>query len=81
MEAEEEVPIWQNPLDLGADLVLHSTTKYIGGHCDVLGGAILTNDEHWNQELAFLANSIGATPAPFDCFLFNSVPTYFIRLE
>ena len=75
-------PIWQNPLDLGADLVLHSTTKYIGGHCDVLGGAILTNDEHWNQELAFLANSIGATPAPFDCFLLlRGIKTLSIRMQ
>ena len=75
-------PIWQNPLDLGADLVLHSTTKYIGGHCDVLGGAILTNNEIWHEKLSFLANSIGATPAPFDCFLLlRGIKTLNIRMK
>lgn len=75
-------PIWQNPLDLGASLVLHSTTKYIGGHCDVLGGAILSNSDAWHEKLSFLANSIGATPSPFDCFLLlRGIKTLNIRMK
>jgi cystathionine gamma-lyase len=62
-------PILQRPLDLGADVVLHSTTKYIGGHCDVLGGAIVTRDESLFAELKFLQNACGAVPGPQDCFL------------
>lgn len=62
-------PILQRPLDLGADLVLHSTTKYIGGHCDVLGGAIITRDDDLLAELKFLQNACGAVPGPQDCFL------------
>lgn len=62
-------PALQNPLLLGADVVIHSTTKYIGGHSDVLGGAILTNNEEIAEKMAFLSNAVGAVPAPFDCFL------------
>jgi cystathionine gamma-lyase len=62
-------PVFQRPLALGADLVLHSTTKYIGGHCDVLGGAILTSDADWASRLKFIQNATGAVPAPQDCFL------------
>jgi len=62
-------PILQRPLDLGADLVLHSTTKYIGGHCDVIGGGLVTNDESLFAELKFLQNAAGAVPGPQDCFL------------
>lgn len=62
-------PVFQRPLDLGADLVLHSTTKYIGGHCDVLGGALATSDESLYQKLKFIQNATGAVPAPQDCFL------------
>jgi len=62
-------PVFQKPLDLGADLVLHSTTKYIGGHCDVLGGAVVTSDPPWAEELAFVQNATGAVPGPQDCFL------------
>lgn len=62
-------PVFQRPLALGADIVLHSTTKYIGGHCDVLGGALVTDDEEIFQELKFVQNACGASPSPGDCFL------------
>ena len=62
-------PVFQRPLDLGADIVLHSTTKYIGGHCDVLGGALITNDSAWHERLKFVQNGTGAVPAPLDAFL------------
>ncbi len=62
-------PILQQPLDLGADIVLHSTTKYVGGHCDVLGGALITRDPQIHAELKFLQNACGAVPGPQDCFL------------
>lgn len=62
-------PVLQRPLSLGADFVLHSTTKYIGGHSDVVGGAIITNNDEAYQRLKFLQNAIGAVPAPMDCFL------------
>jgi cystathionine gamma-lyase len=62
-------PALQRPLDLGADIVVHSTTKYLGGHSDVIGGAILTNDEALHKEFKFLQNAVGAVPGPLDCFL------------
>jgi cystathionine beta-lyase/cystathionine gamma-synthase len=62
-------PYFQQPLKLGADLVVHSTTKYIGGHSDVVGGAILTNNQEIFQALKFLQNSLGAVPGPMDCWL------------
>ncbi|HXW60930.1 MAG TPA: aminotransferase class I/II-fold pyridoxal phosphate-dependent enzyme, partial [Myxococcota bacterium] len=62
-------PALQNPLTLNADIVLHSTTKYLGGHSDVVGGAIMTNDASWAEKIAFLSNAVGAIPAPWDCFL------------
>lgn len=62
-------PAHQRPLALGADIVLHSTTKYIGGHCDVLGGALVTDDDAIAQRLKFIQNATGAVPAPQDCFL------------
>jgi len=62
-------PILQRPLELGADLVVHSTTKYIGGHSDVIGGAVCTNSDDWNEKLRFLVKSAGAVPGPMDCFL------------
>jgi cystathionine gamma-lyase len=62
-------PVFQRPLDLGADLVLHSTTKYIGGHCDVIGGAIVTSDAALHDKLKFIQNATGAIPGPQDCFL------------
>ncbi|EMA41181.1 cystathionine gamma-synthase [Halobiforma nitratireducens] len=62
-------PYLQNPLELGADVVSHSLTKYLGGHSDVVGGALLTNDEDLDEEFGFYQNSVGATPGPFESFL------------
>ncbi len=62
-------PYLQQPLALGADLVLHSTTKYLGGHSDVVGGAVLMNDKALYESLKFLQNAMGAVPGPLDCFL------------
>jgi cystathionine gamma-synthase len=62
-------PYLQRPLALGADAVIHSTTKYIGGHSDVVGGAIVADDPEMLERLAFLQNAAGAVPAPLDCFL------------
>lgn len=62
-------PVFQRPLDHGADIVLHSTTKYIGGHCDVLGGALVVRDEAFYTRLKFIQNAGGAVPGPQDCFL------------
>src|SRR3984885_9201185 len=62
-------PIWQQPLSLGADLVLHSTTKYLNGHSDVVGGAVIAATEELHDNLAWWANAIGVTGAPFDSFM------------
>ncbi len=62
-------PIVQRPLELGATAVVHSTTKYIGGHSDVVGGATITADAALHERIRFVQNSVGAVPAPFDCFL------------
>jgi cystathionine gamma-synthase len=62
-------PVNQRPLELGADFVVHSTTKYLGGHSDVVGGVVVTRDQHWYEQLRFVQNAIGAVPGPFDCFL------------
>ena len=62
-------PVLQRPLALGAGLVLHSTTKYINGHSDVVGGAIVTSDDALGERLTFLQNAMGAVPSPFDCYL------------
>ena len=62
-------PYLQQPLALGADVVLHSTTKYLGGHSDVVGGFLATNDDALSERLAFLQKSLGAVPGPFDCWL------------
>ncbi len=75
-------PALQRPLALGADVVMHSTTKYIGGHSDVVGGAILTSDEVLHKEYKFLQNAVGAVPGPLDCFLLlRGTKTLAIRLE
>ena len=63
------LPALQQPLTLGADIVLHSTTKYIGGHSDVVGGALVTNDEELDAAFGFLQNGAGAVPGPFDAYL------------
>ncbi|HTU85283.1 MAG TPA: PLP-dependent transferase [Solirubrobacteraceae bacterium] len=62
-------PANQRPLELGADFVVHSTTKYLGGHSDVVGGAVISQTDEWNERLRFVQNSVGAVPGPFDCFL------------
>ena len=62
-------PYLQLPLDLGADAVLHSTTKYIGGHSDTIGGFVATNDDALGERLYFLQKSLGAVPGPFDAWL------------
>lgn len=75
-------PILQRPLDLGADIVLHSTTKYIGGHCDVLGGALVVRDESIAGELRFLQNALGSVPCPGDCeLLLRGIRTLSLRVE
>jgi cystathionine gamma-synthase len=62
-------PIIQRPLELGADAVVHSATKYLGGHSDVVGGAVVVADEELHERVRFVQNSVGAVPGPFDCFL------------
>lgn len=75
-------PMIQNPLLLGANFALHSTTKYIGGHSDVVGGAIVLNDTAVYEQLKFLQNSIGAVPGPLDCFLtLRGIKTLAIRMH
>lgn len=75
-------PIAQNPLELGANLVLHSTTKFLNGHSDVVGGAVVTNDETFAQRLRFLQNAIGAVPSPFDCYLvLRGLKTLAVRMQ
>jgi cystathionine gamma-synthase len=75
-------PYLQTPLALGADFVLHSTTKYLGGHSDVVGGALALNDTDAYDRLKFLQNAAGAVPGPFDCFLvLRGVKTLAIRMD
>jgi cystathionine beta-lyase/cystathionine gamma-synthase len=75
-------PAIQQPLTLGAHLVMHSTTKYLGGHSDVVGGAIVTRDETLHQGLKFLQNAVGAVPGPMDCFLtLRGLKTLALRME
>ncbi len=75
-------PALQQPLTLGADIVLHSTTKYIGGHSDVVGGALVTNDEELDAAFAFLQNGAGAVPGPFDAYLtMRGLKTLVLRMQ
>ncbi|NRQ50487.1 cystathionine gamma-synthase [Aeromicrobium stalagmiti] len=75
-------PYLQQPLDLGADVVLHSTTKYLGGHSDVVGGALVTDDEELDTAFAFLQNGSGGVPGPFDAFLtMRGAKTLAVRME
>jgi cystathionine gamma-synthase len=75
-------PALQLPLALGADIVLHSTTKYIGGHSDVVGGAMVTNDEELDEAFAFLQNGAGAVPGPFDAYLtMRGLKTLVLRMQ
>ncbi|OBJ18804.1 cystathionine gamma-synthase [Mycobacterium colombiense] len=75
-------PALQRPLTLGADIVLHSTTKYIGGHSDVVGGALVTNDQELDEAFAFLQNGAGAVPGPFDAYLtMRGLKTLVLRMQ
>ena len=75
-------PYLQRPLELGADIVLHSTTKYLGGHSDVVGGFVATNDPTIAERLRFLQKSLGAVPGPFDCWLvLRGLKTLAVRME
>jgi len=75
-------PYLQTPLSLGADVVLHSTTKYIGGHSDVVGGALVTDDAELTEALKFLQNGAGAVPGPFDSWLtLRGAKTLAVRME
>ncbi|EME66478.1 MULTISPECIES: cystathionine gamma-synthase [Rhodococcus] len=75
-------PYLQQPLTLGADVALHSTTKYLGGHSDVVGGALVTNDEELDAKFAFLQNGAGAVPGPFDAYLtMRGIKTLALRME
>ena len=75
-------PYLQQPLHLGADIVVHSSTKYIGGHSDVVGGAMMTNNDELAKELRFHQNAVGAVPSPFDCWLLlRGVKTLALRVE
>ncbi|MEZ4985104.1 MAG: cystathionine gamma-synthase [Saprospiraceae bacterium] len=75
-------PVLQNPLDMKADLVLHSATKYLGGHSDVVMGAVITNSAELSEKLHFLQNAVGAIPGPQDCFLMlRGIKTLHIRVE
>ncbi len=75
-------PFLQNPLSLGADIVMHSLTKYMAGHSDVVMGALVVKDDELHQRLAFIQNASGATPGPMDCFLvLRGLKTLHVRME
>jgi cystathionine gamma-synthase len=75
-------PANQRPLEAGADFVVHSTTKYLGGHSDVVGGVVITRDPEWYEQLRFVQNAVGAVPGPFDCFLVHrGLRTLHLRMD
>jgi len=75
-------PYFQSPLELGADIVVHSTTKYLGGHSDIIGGAVITSDEELYRALKFYQNAIGAVPSPFDSWLvLRGIKTLAVRMR
>ena len=75
-------PYLQRPLELGADIVVHSTTKYLGGHSDVIGGATVTNDQNLFEQMRFYQNAVGGVPGPFDCFLvLRGTKTLAVRMD
>ena len=75
-------PYLQNPLDLGADIVMHSSTKYLGGHSDVIQGALIMNDDALREQLYFIQKSCGAVPGPMDCFLvLRGIKTLHVRMK
>ena len=75
-------PYLQNPMDLGADIVMHSATKYLGGHSDVVQGALMMNDDNLREQLYFIQKSCGAVPGPMDCFLvIRGIKTLHVRMQ
>jgi len=75
-------PANQRPLELGADFAVHSTTKYLGGHSDVVGGVVVTRSDDWYEQLRFVQNAVGAVPGPFDCFLVHrGLRTLHLRMD
>ncbi|MFO7448367.1 MAG: PLP-dependent aspartate aminotransferase family protein [Ignavibacteriaceae bacterium] len=75
-------PYFQNPLTLGCDIVVHSQTKYINGHSDVIGGIVVTNSEKIHERIRYIQNAVGAVPSPFDCWLIlRSTKTLAVRME
>jgi cystathionine beta-lyase/cystathionine gamma-synthase len=75
-------PYLQRPIEFGADIVVHSTTKYLGGHSDVVGGAVVSRSEEVHDRLAFLQNAVGAVPSPLDCFLvLRGLKTLPVRMD
>ena len=75
-------PFLQNPLELGADIVMHSATKYLGGHSDVVMGALIMNNDKIHEQIYFILNSCGANPGPMDCFLvMRGIKTLHLRME
>src|SRR5437764_5115861 len=75
-------PYLQNPLDLGADIVMHSVTKYLGGHSDVIQGCLVMNDQALREQLYFIQKSCGAVPGPMDCFLvLRGIKTLHVRMQ
>lgn len=75
-------PVFQRPLELGADIVMHSVTKYLNGHSDVIGGAVITNDSDLAEEIGFLQFAAGAVQAPFDCYLAHrGIKTLAVRMQ
>src|SRR4051812_9239735 len=76
------IPYLQNPLDLGADIVMHSVTKYLGGHSDVIQGCLVMNDKDLREQLYFIQKSCGAVPGPMDCFLvLRGIKTLHVRMQ
>ena len=75
-------PYFQKPLNLGADAIIHSTTKYIGGHSDIIGGVVITNNEKIKEKIDFARKAIGLNPSPFDCWLISrGIKTLALRME
>ena len=75
-------PFFQKPLNLGVDIVVHSTTKYLNGHSDIIGGAVVTNDRGLYNRIQFIQNTTGSVPGPFDCFLvLRGIKTLAVRME
>lgn len=75
-------PFYQRPLNFGIDIVIHSTTKYLNGHSDIIGGILVTNNDSYHERLRYIQNAIGAVPSPFDCWLaLRSTKTLAVRME